>query len=63
MTGFGRASRQVGGKKFSVEITSLNSKNFDLIMRSQQLNKSAEIDLRNQLSDCLLYTSPSPRDA
>ena len=53
MTGFGRASRQVGGKKFSVEITSLNSKNFDLIMRSQQLNKSAEIDLRNQLSDLL----------
>lgn len=53
MTGFGRGVASDGGKKLTVEIKSLNSKQFDLTMRLPNLFRELEGQTRNRLADCL----------
>ena len=53
MTGYGKASAELSGKKITVEIKSLNSKQFDLYTRIPHAYKEKEISLRNDLSKIL----------
>lgn len=46
MTGFGRASAEVEGKRITVEVKSLNSKQLDLNARVPAVFREQEIDLR-----------------
>lgn len=50
MTGFGRATVELPNKKITIEIRSLNSKQFDLFTRLPALYREKEIALRNSLS-------------
>jgi uncharacterized protein (TIGR00255 family) len=50
MTGFGRGSASSQGKKITVEIKSLNSKQFDLMMRIPPYFREMEVDLRGKLA-------------
>ena len=54
MTGFGRAEGAFEGKKITVEIKSLNSKNFDLNIRVPLRYKEKEFDIRKLLNDSIL---------
>jgi len=49
MTGYGRAETEVLNKKFSVEIKSLNSKQFDINLRIPSTYRDKEMDIRNKL--------------
>lgn len=49
MTGFGKASGELGNKKFVVEIKSLNSKQADIIVRMPSNYKEKEMELRSLL--------------
>lgn len=51
MTGFGRSEGIFEGKKISVEIKSLNSKNFDLSIRVPIRYKEKEFEIRKILND------------
>ena len=51
MTGYGKKETQWEDKRISIEIRALNSKNTDINLRTP-----------SYVRDCLLYTSPSPRD-
>lgn len=53
MTGYGKAVAELPGKKITVEIKSLNSKQFDLYTRLPHIYKEKEISLRNDLSKIL----------
>ncbi len=53
MTGYGKATAELSGKKITVEIKSLNSKQFDLYTRIPHIYKEKEISLRNDLSKIL----------
>ena len=53
MTGFGKASRQLPGKKITVEVKSLNSKGLDLNVRVPTIYREMELPLRNQISSAL----------
>lgn len=53
MTGFGRSVAEVGGKKITVEIKSLNSKQMDLNARVAQVFRAREIDLRSYVASVL----------
>ena len=50
MTGYGKAEGTIGNKKFSIELRSVNSKQFDLNVRMPGIYKEKEIPLRNKLS-------------
>lgn len=50
MTGYGRAVVELPNKKITIEIRSLNSKQFDLFTRLPLLYREKEIALRNSLS-------------
>lgn len=50
MTGFGKASAELGVRKVTVEIKSLNSKQLDLSVRMPNLYKEHEMGIRNLLS-------------
>jgi uncharacterized protein (TIGR00255 family) len=50
MTGFGKAINENNGKKITVEIRSLNSKQIDLNFRLPYIYKEKEIELRTELS-------------
>jgi uncharacterized protein (TIGR00255 family) len=50
MTGFGKAVTELNGKKISVEIKSLNSKQLDLNARIPSAYREKEIEIRNILS-------------
>ena len=54
MTGYGRATVELPNKKITIEIRSLNSKQFDLFTRLPMLYREKEIALRNQLSQQLV---------
>jgi len=54
MTGFGKASRTVAGKKITVEIKSLNSKQMDLSARVPSVLREKEIDIRSLVATRLL---------
>ena len=54
MTGFGRAETVYKGKKITVDIKSLNSKNFDLNVKVPLRYKEKEFDIRRLLNDKIL---------
>ena len=54
MTGFGRAEAMFEGKKVSVDIKSLNSKNFDLNIKTPVRYKEKEYEIRKMLNDRIL---------
>ncbi len=47
MTGYGKASREMNGKKFTVEIRSLNSRQLDLNLRIPSAYREVEADFRS----------------
>lgn len=49
MTGFGRATAEAEGKRITVEIKSLNSKQLDLNVRIPTMLREYEIDMRQRL--------------
>ena len=49
MTGYGKANAEFQNKKITVEIKSLNSKQFDINLRIPLLYKDKEIEIRNKL--------------
>ncbi|WP_300433821.1 YicC/YloC family endoribonuclease [Christiangramia sp.] len=53
MTGFGKSVTQIPNKKITVELKSLNSKNFDLNARIPSQYREKELDLRNIISNDL----------
>jgi uncharacterized protein (TIGR00255 family) len=53
MTGYGKAEGHAGKRKYSVEIRSLNSKQFDLSLRLPSQFREMEMDLRNYLTQRL----------
>ena len=50
MTGFGKATSEIPGKKVTVEVRSLNSKQLDLNLRLPYLYKEKELELRADIS-------------
>lgn len=54
MTGFGRAEAVYEGKKISVDLKSLNSKTFDLNIKTPMRYREKEYDIRKVLNDKLL---------
>jgi uncharacterized protein (TIGR00255 family) len=50
MTGFGKAVNEIPGKKVTVEIRSLNSRQLDLNLRMPYFYKEKELELRAELS-------------
>ncbi len=53
MTGFGKATCELPGKKISIEIKSLNSKQLDINMRLPNLYREKDLLLRNEVSSKL----------
>ena len=53
MTGFGKAVGEYGGKRFTVEVKSLNSKQMDLFMRWPGIYKEIELDARSTVANYL----------
>ena len=53
MTGFGKATVQLPMKKITVEIKSLNSKQFDMSARLPQMFRDREPELRNLVASRL----------
>jgi uncharacterized protein (TIGR00255 family) len=53
MTGFGKASAEIGNKKITVEVKSLNSKQLDLSTRICGLYREKDIEIRNELAQQL----------
>jgi len=51
MTGFGKSEATISQKKFTVEVRSLNSKQFDLNVRMPGLYRETELELRSWLSE------------
>ena len=54
MTGYGKAIVQLPGKKITVEIKSLNSKNLDLNSRVPSSYKEKELEMRGKISKSLV---------
>lgn len=54
MTGYGKSILQLPGKKITVEIKSLNSKNLDLNARIPSAYREKELVLRNRISKSLV---------
>lgn len=50
MTGYGKAIANIGNKKFTVEMRSLNSKQLDLSVRMPSVYREKELQVRNELS-------------
>ena len=49
MTGYGKAETEFNNKKISVEIKSLNSKQFDINQRIPSIYRDKEVEIRNRL--------------
>lgn len=68
MTGFGKAVAQLPDKKITVEIKTLNSKQFDMSTRIPQAFREKDLELRNMAArrlergkvDMVVYMRPSP---
>lgn len=54
MTGFGKASVEVPGRKITVELKSLNSKQLDMAVRVPSIYREKELELRAHLANRLL---------
>jgi uncharacterized protein (TIGR00255 family) len=71
MTGFGKAECELPGKKVSIEIKSLNSKQLDISTRLPSFIKEKEVDIRNEISrelergkiDCYILTELTSEDS
>jgi uncharacterized protein (TIGR00255 family) len=50
MTGFGKASRELGDRSINVEIRSLNSKGADISLRLSSALRNYELELRNEIA-------------
>jgi uncharacterized protein (TIGR00255 family) len=50
MTGYGKASKEIGNKKVTVEMKSLNSKGLDVMIKTNSLYREKELELRSWLS-------------
>ena len=50
MTGYGKAVADIGGRKVSVEVRSLNSKSLDLSTRLPSLYREKEMELRQRIA-------------
>ncbi len=53
MTGFGKATCELPGKKISIEIKSLNSKQLDVSMRLPNIYREKDLILRNEIANKL----------
>jgi uncharacterized protein (TIGR00255 family) len=53
MTGYGRVVKDIPGKKITVEIKTLNSKQFDLNVRVPSYYREKELEVRNKLAQNL----------
>lgn len=53
MTGFGKHVLQLPGKKITLELKSLNSKNLDINVRLPQAYRERELELRNRIAQHL----------
>jgi uncharacterized protein (TIGR00255 family) len=53
MTGFGKVTAELPSKKVTIEIKSLNSKQFDLNARISAVYREKEIEIRNELLQAL----------
>ncbi|MCW3804684.1 YicC/YloC family endoribonuclease [Plebeiibacterium marinum] len=53
MTGFGKATCELPGKKISIEIKSLNSKQLDVNMRLPNIYREKDLILRNEIANKL----------
>ncbi len=53
MTGFGKASAQIPGKKITVELKSLNSKQFDMQARIPSAYRELELEIRRRVAQHL----------
>lgn len=53
MTGFGKAIKEIAGKKITVEIRSINSKQFDLNLRLPSSYREKESDIRKEILSTL----------
>lgn len=54
MTGFGRSEFELGQKKITIEIRTLNSKQMDIILKLPSILKDKESDIRNEISRALI---------
>lgn len=54
MTGFGKATAQLPGKKVTVEVKSLNSKGLDLNLRLPSSHREMEVEIRDVLAQSIL---------
>jgi len=54
MTGFGKAEGVIGNRKYSVEVRSLNSKQFDLNLRMPSVFREKEMRLRKLLRESVI---------
>ncbi len=53
MTGYGMASGESGKRKYTIEIKTLNSKQFDMLTRFPQIYKEKELEIRSLLQNNL----------
>lgn len=53
MTGFGKATTQIPGKKITVELKSLNSKQFDMQTRTPSAYRELELEMRRRVASRL----------
>ena len=53
MTGYGRASGEAGKRKYTIEVKTLNSKQFDMLSRIPQIYKEKELEIRSLLQNKL----------
>ena len=54
MTGFGKSVAELPGKKITVEVKSLNSKQADIAIRIPSSLRSVELEMRNRIASALL---------
>ncbi len=53
MTGYGKSSKEVNGKKLTVEVRTLNSKGLDVNLKTPSMYREKENELRNLISQKL----------
>jgi uncharacterized protein (TIGR00255 family) len=53
MTGYGKCSKEVGGKKLTIEVRTLNSKGLDVNLKIPGMYREKENDFRNLISNRL----------
>jgi uncharacterized protein (TIGR00255 family) len=57
MTGFGKADAAVNGKQVTVEIKSLNGKQYDIVTKIPPVLRAYELEIRNMLNSILMRGS------